>query len=68
MASGVGCGVWGLGFGVVGCLAGYQGRLASLALQSHVETHIIDKLDFNQNYYTFAVTLLIKIVLCSKFH
>ena len=34
----------------------------------HVETLIIYKLGFNQNYYTFALILLIKIVLCSKFH
>jgi len=32
----------------------------------HVETLIIYKLDFNQNYYTFALILLIKIVLRSK--
>ena len=32
----------------------------------HVETLIIHKLGFNQNYYTFALTLLIKIVLCQN--
>jgi len=37
------------------------------AHQFHVETLIIHKLGFNQNYYTFALILLIKIVLCSKF-
>ena len=30
--------------------------------------YIIYQLDFNQNYYTFASILLIKIVLCSKLH
>jgi len=30
--------------------------------------HIIYKLGFNQNYYTFALILLIKIILCSEFH
>jgi len=34
--------------------------------QSHVQTLTIYKLGFNQNYYTFTLTLLIKIVLCSK--
>jgi len=36
--------------------------------QSHVETLKIYKLGSNQNYYTFALILLIKIVLCGKFH
>jgi len=36
--------------------------------QAHVETLIIHKLGFNQNYYTFALISLIKIVLCSEFH
>jgi len=35
---------------------------------SHVKTLIIHKLGFNQNCYTFTFILLIKIVLCSKFH
>jgi hypothetical protein len=35
--------------------------------RSHVETLIIYKLGSNQNYYTFPLTLLIRIVLCSKF-
>jgi len=35
---------------------------------SHMQILIIYKLGFNQNYYTFAWILLIKIVLCSKFH
>ena len=34
----------------------------------HLETLIIYKLGFNQNYYTFAFILLITIVLCSQFH
>jgi len=29
--------------------------------------HIIYKLGFNQNYYTFTLLLLIRIALCSKF-
>ena len=36
-------------------------------LRSHVETLIIYKLGFSQNYYTFAFILLTQIVLCSKF-
>ena len=35
--------------------------------ESHMQTLIIYKLGFNQNYYTFTLILLIKIVLCSKF-
>ena len=34
---------------------------------SHMQTHTIYKLGFNQNYYTFTFLLLIKIVMCSKF-
>ena len=34
----------------------------------HVETLIIYKLGFNHNYHTFALILLITIVMCSKFH
>jgi len=33
----------------------------------HMQTLIIYKHDFNQNYYTVTLILLIKIVLCSKF-
>ena len=33
----------------------------------HMQTLIIYKLGFNQNYYTFTLILLIKIVLYSKF-
>ena len=36
-------------------------------VKTHVETLMIYKLGFNQNYYTFTLILLIKIVLCSKF-
>ena len=36
-------------------------------LRSHMQTRIIYKLGFNQNYYTFTLILLIKIVMCSKF-
>jgi hypothetical protein len=32
----------------------------------HMQTLIIYKLGFNQNYYTISLTLLIKIVMCSK--
>ena len=35
---------------------------------SHVKTLVMYKVGFNQNYYTFALILLAKIVLCSKFH
>ena len=35
--------------------------------ESHMQTLIIYKLGFNQNYYTFTLMLLIKIVLCIKF-
>jgi len=41
-------------------------RLASSA-RFHMQTLVIYKLGFNQNYYTFTLILLIKIVLCSKF-
>ena len=33
----------------------------------HVQTLIIYKLGFNQNYHTFDLKLLIQIVLCTKF-
>ena len=36
--------------------------------KSHVETLVIYKLGFNQNYYTFASILLRKIALCRKYH
>ena len=36
--------------------------------QSHVETLLIYKLGFNQDYYTFVETLLVKNILCSKIH
>ena len=34
----------------------------------HMQTLIIHELGFNSNYYTFALILLIKIVMCSKSH
>ena len=34
--------------------------------QPHMQTLIIYKLGFNQNYHTFTLMLLIKIVLCSE--
>ena len=37
------------------------------ASRFHVETLIICKLGFNQNYYTFALMLLTNIVLYGKF-
>ena len=52
-------GIWGLS-GVV--------HAASRVGGFHLETLIIYKLGFNQNYYTFTSILLIKIVLCSNFH
>jgi len=33
----------------------------------HMQTLVIYKLALDQNYYTFTLILLIKIVLCSKF-
>jgi len=35
--------------------------------RAHLQTLRIYKLGFNQNYYTFTLILLIKIVLCSIF-
>jgi hypothetical protein len=35
--------------------------------QSHLQTLIIHKLGFNQNYYTPSLILLTNIVLCGKF-
>ena len=35
--------------------------------QYHMQTLAIYKLGFNQNYYTFTLISLMKIVLCSKF-
>jgi len=43
-------------------------RVAAATWGFHVETLIIYKLGFKQNYYTFALILLIKIVLCSEFY
>jgi len=46
-----------------------EGRCGGLGVEgSHVETLVIYKLGFDPNYYTFALILLIKIVMCSKFH
>ena len=36
-------------------------------IQFHVETLMIHEPGFNQNYWTFTLILLMKIVLCSKF-
>jgi hypothetical protein len=36
-------------------------------LNSHVETHMIYKLGCSQSFYTFALMLLKKIILFSKF-
>ena len=33
----------------------------------HMQTLITEQLGFNENDYTFILTLLIKMVLCSKF-
>ena len=38
------------------------------ARKFHVETLVLCELGFNQNYYTFVLISLIKIVLCSKIH
>ena len=40
---------------------------ATLMSEFHVQTLIIHKLGFNQNFFTFTLILLIKIFLCSKF-
>jgi hypothetical protein len=42
------------------------GMKGSVAEGLHVETLIIYKLGFNQNYQTFALMLLIKIVLLNQ--
>ena len=42
---------------------GGQARRAS---EFHLQTLIIYKLGFNENHYTFTLTSLIRIVLCSK--
>ena len=34
----------------------------------HVETLVIHDLGFSQNYYTFTLILLVKMILCRKFH
>ena len=34
----------------------------------HLQTFVIYKLGYNQNYYTITLTLLIKIVLCNELH
>jgi len=39
-----------------------------LHVVARLQTLEIDKLGFNENYYKFTLILLIKIVLCSKFH
>ena len=36
-------------------------------LVAHLQTTIIQKLGFNQNYYTFTEILIFKIVMSSKF-
>jgi len=41
--------------------------LAWLQKQFHVETLMVYKLGFNQNYFTFSLILLIKLVLCGNF-
>ena len=46
----------------------FIGPLAALEPgQSHLQTLVIYKLGFSQDYYIFTLILLIKIVLCSKF-
>ena len=42
-------------------------HFSQLRIESHKQTLMVYKIDFNQNYYTFAFILLIKIVLCSEF-
>ena len=44
-----------------------QESAAGTKRRSHVETLVTCKLGINQNYYTFTLILLIKIVPCNKF-
>ena len=43
----------------------YGVRCGVFSVKFHLQTLIIYKLGFNQNYYTFSLRLPIKIVLCS---
>ena len=71
--------VWCSGFGVDGLVQGFELRETNWSQntkplspverrRAHVETPMIYELGFNQNFYTLALILLIKIVMCSKFH
>ena len=42
-------------------------KISQTCEQFPMQTLIIYKLGFNQNYYTFTLILLIQIVMCSKF-
>ena len=44
--------------------AGVEGR----EVRSHIETLMDHKLGFKQNYYTFTLISLEKIVMCSEFY
>jgi len=55
----------GVGLGIMGARSVDCVQIGTT--ESHMQTPIIYKLGFNQNYYTFTLMLLIKIVLCSKF-
>ena len=44
-----------------------QQRLAELEQLPDLQTLVMDKRGFNQNYYTFTLILLTQIVMCSNF-
>ena len=44
-----------------------RGLKTAICSHSHLQTQI-HRLGSNQKYYTFALILLIKIVMCSEFH
>jgi hypothetical protein len=49
-------------------LAAWCTKQARRSAQSHIETLIIYKLAFNQDYYTFVLILPVKILPYGKFH
>ena len=53
---------------VVTTTANFPGGPCSDREESHAKTLTIYRLGLNQNFYTFASTLLIMTVMCSQFH
>ena len=47
-------------------LAWFRGE-RTRSVRSHMPTLMIYELGFNQDYYTFTLISLVKIILCSKF-